>query len=194
MAVICPLVEGYVDDAVASRLLEFTGHQMGTVYGLKGSGYIRRTVGGFNRAAKGINYLTLIDLMDSGIACAPDVVRDWVPHRKRGMIFRVVVREIESWILADRFGIAAFLSVAEHRVPLNPENEPDPKLALVNLARRSRRKTLKNAIIPENGMSGVTGRLYTTEVRRFVFDHWSVPNAMMNAPSLRKCVERLQAF
>ncbi len=56
------------------------------------------------------------------------------------MCFRVAVREVEAWLLADREQIARFLSIARSRVPQSPETLDNPKQRLVELARHSRRR------------------------------------------------------
>lgn len=47
------LVEGVVDEAVAARLVELSGHQVGSSLGKQGIGYIRKRIAAFNRAARG---------------------------------------------------------------------------------------------------------------------------------------------
>lgn len=111
MAVINPFVEGDIDEAVAIRLIRHTGHDAGTTYGRRGIGYIKDKISAFNRSAGAIRYLTLVDLMDTGFACPPDVLRGWLPHPGAQMQLRVVVREIESWLLADTDVLSEFLSI-----------------------------------------------------------------------------------
>lgn len=194
MPTINAIVEGDLDEAVAVRLIAEAGHEPGLVYGRRGIGYVREKISAFNRSARQIAYLTLVDLMDTRIACAPEVRRQWVPHPNVGMLFRVAVREIESWLLADRQGIAQYLSVPITRIPANPEALPDPKQSLVNIARRSRSRRLRQSVVPAAGSSAQTGRLYVAELKQFVQDAWSVPNAATNSPSLARCFHRLQAF
>jgi hypothetical protein len=194
MSAVNAIVEGDLDEAVALRLIVDTGHDPGVIYGRRGIGYIREKVSAFNRSANQIAYLTMIDLMDTRLPCAPEVVRQWLPHPNRGMLLRIVVREIESWLLADREGIAAFLAVPLTRVPINPEQLPDPKQALVNVARKSRRRRLRQSLVPAQGSVAQTGRLYVTELRAFVQNHWDVTNAAMHSVSLAKCLGRLRAF
>ena len=160
MAVINPLVEGDLDEAVAIRLIEHTGHNVGITYGRHGIGYIQQKLAGFNRSARGIRYLTLVDLMDTGIGCAPDVVRNWLPHPQQGMQLRVVVREIESWLLADTIGLAGFLSVRPALISSTPETVPDPKQNLVNIARRSRKRATKTALVPVPNSTAQVGPRY----------------------------------
>jgi hypothetical protein len=194
MPVISALVEGDVDAAVAVRIIEETGHEPGLVYGRRGFGYIRDKIGAYNRSARQIAYLALVDLMDTRLACAPAVRAQWLPHANPGMIFRIVVREIESWLLADREGIASFLSVPLARVPLHPETLPDPKQAMVNTARRSRRPAIRRSMVPEDGSRAQTGRLYANELCAFAQGNWNVTRAAANASSLARCLGRLRAL
>lgn len=194
MAYVNALVEGAVDEAVSTRLIAETGHVIGTVYGKRGFGYVREKIAAFNNSAHTVRYLALVDLMDTPFTCPPDVVSNWLPHPKGGMLFRVVVREIESWIMADRDGIAEFLGIRSTKVPSNPELESDPKQTLVNLARRSRRKSVRDELVPRPGSTAATGRLYSSALSRFVQTNWNVAKARACSPSLDRCMARLAAL
>lgn len=192
MAVIYSLVEGVIDEAVAVKLIEATGHVHGARYGKRGSGYIKNKIQDFNNTAKNIYYLTLVDFMDTGLPCPGDVVRSWLPNCEPKMIFRVVVQEIESWLLADRKNISKFLNINQVRVPTSPELLSDPKLELVNLARNSRSRSVRAAIAPESGLHAPVGKLYTSEITSFVRTHWDINLARRYAPSLDKCLKCLE--
>lgn len=194
MAVINPLVEGDMDEAAAYRLISATGHVPGTCYGKKGCGYIKQKIKGFNRSARGIYYLTLVDLMDTDLSCPPEVMEEWLTHPEPNMLFRVVVRELESWLLADRESIAEFLSVSLTRIPRNPEAIEDPKRELINIARHSRRPSVRRAIVPDAGSTAQVGRLYVSEMNIFINSHWNLAAARSHAPSLDKCMHRLESL
>jgi hypothetical protein len=191
--VIDTLVEGVTDEAVARKLIEYTKHSVGTGYGKHGKDYLKKKAWGFNeRASYGNPILMLVDFMDTGLACAPEVVTVWLPDRSPKMLFRVVVRELESWLLADTKRIASYLKIAETLIPNNPEKLPDPKQTLVNLARRSRLRKIREAMIPATGVSTVVGPAYTAAVEEFVIKHWNVDSALNKAPSLQSCINRLR--
>jgi len=192
MAVINYLVEGEIDKAVAIRIINAVGHEAGVGYGKRGKDYIKQKIGKFNLTAKSINYLALVDFMDTDCACPAEVISTWLPHKNKLMYFRVVVREIESWLLADRKTIAKFLSVGIEKIPINPENESDPKQKLVNIARTSRSKSIRSALVPEQNSTAQVGRLYTSEIKRFISDFWELNAARKNSPSLNKCLNRLE--
>ena len=194
MTIINTLVEGLLDEAVAARLIAATGHQPGVSYGKKGFTHIKEKVRGFNQTAKTIYYLTLVDLMDTRLSCSPEVIKAWIPHRQPKMVFRVVEREIESWLLADRQGIARFFHVNLKDVPSDPEHLPDPKQAVVNLARKSKSKKIREALIPDPGSTAREGRLYNSEMLNFINSLWDIEQARLHARSLDKCVKRLEAI
>jgi len=187
------LVEGIIDEIVGCKVLQFCGHKPGTTYGKKGWTYIRDKLFGFNvRAQYGNPILVLVDFMDTGFMCPPELVRYWLPDRCPKLLLRVVVREIESWLLADRLTIADFLRVPLARVPYNPDQIPDPKQTLVNLARRSRSRRIREEIVPSWGSSSGVGPGYNIMIAEMVQNYWDVGRASAVSPSLNRCIKRLR--
>lgn len=185
------LVEGPLDEAVARRLIHHTGHQAGATFGKQGASYLRQKVAGFNvRASYGNPMLMLVDFADTGLDCPPAVLPAWLPHRSPKLLLRVVVNEIESWLLADHLGIGGFLGLSGAVVPEDPERLADPKRALVNLVRRSRRRAAK-ALVPQPGISASVGPGYVSEMQAFVAERWNVDAARRRAASLDRCLLRL---
>jgi len=194
MGLINIFVEGEIDEAVARKIIIATGHTPGTVYGKYGSDYIRKRVNGFNNAAAYVAYLTLVDFMDTGLMCPPEVVASWLPHRNQRMIFRVVEREIESWLLADRQNIANFMKVSLDKIPQYPETLKDPKQSLISIARGSKSSKVRSAIVPRQGSIAQVGKLYTSEIINFINTMWNIESARVIAPSLDKCLIALEAM
>ncbi|HEU0178839.1 MAG TPA: DUF4276 family protein [Blastocatellia bacterium] len=193
MAIIHTLVEGLMDESVANRLIKMAGHTPGTCFGKKGYAKIQAKVRGFNQTSVGANYLVLVDFMDTGLGCPAEVVSQWVPHRRPNLLFRIVVRELESWLLADKENLADFLNVSVAKISADPEQLKDPKLTLVNLARSSRSKSIREALVPDpDSVTAKEGRLYTSEMVRFIQERWDITNARDNSESLNKCCIRLE--
>lgn len=180
-----------MDEVLANRLIEYAGCVPGTTYGKKGCGYIKKKVGGFNQAAENINYLTLVAFMDTGLSCPPEILSNWLPYPKPGMLLRAVVNELESWLLADRSSLAQFLKINIERIPLDPEAADDPKQTLVNLARKSRSSKIRSALVPDHGSTSSVGKLYPTEMMKYIQDIWDINLAREIAPSLDRCLIRL---
>lgn len=108
------------------------------------------------------------------------------------MLLRCVVRELEAWLLADRRGIADHLGVALAGVARDVERLEDPKRTLVALAQRSRRRRLRDLLVPPKGTTATQGRGYTGELARLVAERWDVGAARRLAPSLDGCVRALE--
>ena len=191
MAIINFLVEGIVDEAVAIRLAHFTGYEPGTCFGKKGCGYIRKKISDFNLSAEGMNVLALVDLMDTRLSCPAEALSQWLPHRHSNMTFRLVVREIESWLLADSEAMADFLGVRVASIPSKVELLDDPKRTLIDLARTSPKRNIRESLVPKDGISATEGILYNIEMTNFVREFWDVEKARLKAPSLDKCIIRL---
>lgn len=180
------LVEGPLDVAVGRVLLRHTRNEVGNIYGQEGRGYIEAKIEGFNKFAEHAPILAIVDL-DSD-SCAPDLISKVLPSPSSGMIFRVAVRTIESWLLADRSAIARFLSISPAIIPPQPEALPRPKDKLLSLARRSR----KHRSLVQLGAS--VGPRYTTEMISYIESFWSIERAKDNSDSLKRCLRNLQAI
>lgn len=191
MAVINVLVEGDVDEFIATKIIHTAGHERGVVYGRQGYRYIKNKCSGFNAAAQGGYILSLVDLMDTGFDCPPTLIDSWLPNRHANFVFRVVVREIESWVLADSNAVARFLQINRNKIPSEVERLPDPKQTFINLIRNCRAKNLREEMVPSEGSTASVGKLYSSNMARFVRDYWNVEEACSNSASLSRCVQKL---
>jgi len=148
--VITAAAEGIVDEAVVQRLIEHIGAKIGPVYGRRGKDHLRKNLGGYNQAARFAPWLVLMDL-NSDAECAPALRAAMLSAEAPMMRLRIVVREVEAWLLADRERFATFLGVAAGGLPVCPEAEPDPKHSVVVVAQRSKRRALREDIVPRPG-------------------------------------------
>jgi len=101
---------------------------------------------------------------------------------------------VESWLLADREALAQFLGISVHHLPQNPEEELNPKQVMVNLARRSRYRVIKEDMIPPLNSSGSVGKNYRGQLEKFVVEKWRADRAQINSPSLQRAIHSLQQF
>jgi hypothetical protein len=99
--VVTGAVEGDLDEALLRRILGGVGMSLGVVYGRKGKRFLLEAVKGFNNAAQYSPWVVLVDL-DHDCDCAPPCVRKWLARPAAHMCFRVAVRSVEAWLLADR--------------------------------------------------------------------------------------------
>lgn len=188
-------VEDLLGEVFAQELLKGSGRKfaVGNCLGHKGFGYLKKNVRAFNKSAKGIPILVLTDL-DRG-KCAPLLIADWLQNPKdNNLIFRVAVREIESWLLADRDSIAKFLGLSLSDLPLNPDEILDPKALVIMLAEKSRKRNVRKAIVPARKSTAKIGPDYNGMLSFFVQSEWSLKNAIKYSPSLFRAYEAIKAF
>jgi hypothetical protein len=108
------------------------------------------------------------------------------------MCFRVAVRAVEAWLLADRESLAGFLRVSPSRVPPDPESLDEPKQAMVNLARQSRSRAVQEDMVPRPGSGRSVGPAYASRLIEFAQSTWRPEIAATRSDSLRRCCERLR--
>jgi hypothetical protein len=150
------IAEGSTEEFVAEKLLPFCGHELHYVYGKYGCNYIRRRAAKFQYLATKLSgVLVLTDFRDSGAACVPEALHEYIyknlPNPPETFLCRFAVNEMESWLLADREKISKFLGISVSRIPERPEDEEFPKKTLVNLARISKIRMIRDGIVPPPG-------------------------------------------
>ena len=109
-------------------------------------------------------------------------------------LLRIAARKVESWFIADAGNLARYLGVSAHRVPRDPDSLPDPKRTLVNLARQSRRRPVREDVVPEPGPSAPVGKNYVRVMEEFVEQHWDPLVARKNSRSLARAIKAIQSI
>ena len=184
-------VEDRLSDAVATKILETFGVKIVKRIGFQGKSDLERKTPELNRAANGIMVFMLTDL-DSPRECPLGLIRSWVRGNLNPRFFlRVAVMEVESWVMADRIGFAAFLSVPSHRIPSLTDNILNPKEFLLSLARKSKKKTVREALVPAQGAILSVGNEYNTLLSEFVREYWDLERAATASPSLKRTLDRI---
>jgi hypothetical protein len=186
-------VEGKHDEPVARRIIAHLGLETAAVYIAGGKAPLDAKLGGYNNAAKGAPWLVLRDF-DHDAPCASALLTTKLPSPARLMRLRFPVRAVESWLLADTERISAFLSVAVGRVPELPDLEAHPKQTLVNLARRSRKRAIREDMVPAEGTSAIVGPGYTSRLIEYASTHWRPAIAARRSPSLARCIAALETL
>lgn len=186
-------VEGPTDEALVRRLIAHVGAQPGTVYGMQGKNHLRQKIRGYNSAARYSPWLVLADL-DWGPACAPELRQRWLPSSAPLLCLQFAVRAIEAWLIADAQKLAYFLQVAAQSIPPQPESLSDPKQMMVDLARHSRSRAIREDMAPRQGSGRRVGPAYTSRLIEFINQHWRPDIAAPRARSLDQtlqCLRRL---
>ncbi|QQR86000.1 MAG: hypothetical protein IPJ76_15540 [Flavobacteriales bacterium] len=142
---------------------------------------------------QGVAHIVLTDLDRND--CAPSLIeRLAVPSIPGQMIFRVAVREVESWLLADRSGMAGMIGLPVAKLPMEPDLIEDPKQYLLNLVRKCKKTRLKRDVLPELGSSASKGVFYNDRFGSFARTEWNVDAAAKHSQSLNRTLLRLGTF
>ena len=159
----------------------------------RGAGNIKRSVSKYKNSSHVFPHLVLTDLDDAICPAALRVHWD-VADLPARMLFRVAVRETESWLLGDRTGFARFAGIPLNKMPLRPEILSRPKETLMSLTKRGRNRRLAVELVPAAGSGARIGPLYNERLVPFVVGQWDIDAAGAQCPSLQRMRDRLQGF
>lgn len=173
-----------VEDPLSEAVLRTILHQsnrryiVGNCYSKHGFGYLKKNIKGFNNAAQGTPYIVLTDL--DRAECPQELIQEWLPYTKHpNLLFRIAVREVEAWLLADSDSFAKFLGVSQ---------------TLINIARKSRNRELHEAIVPRSNSTAKVGRDYNGQLIYFVNNYWQMEVAKLCSPSLQRAINAISKF
>lgn len=162
---------------------------IGKILGRRGNTYIRSNLRSFNEAARFTPFIVLTDL--DMIDCVPKLLEEWISFNKsQNLFFNVAIREAEAWLIADRRGFANYLGVSASSVERNVEDIIDPKQYIVSMARRSRKRYIREGIIPAG--TAKVGKLYNSILEKFIQEEWNIQEAKANSISLTRFITKLQ--
>ncbi len=192
---IAVIVEDELSGAVMRKLITVSGRNfmIDRMINTRGCGTIKSGMEKFKSSSHALPHVVLTDL--DNYPCPLALLNNWgATNLPQQLLFRIAVREVEAWLLADREGIAEFLHVAVNKVPHDPEADIDPKRTLINLARRSRKKRLAQELTPSPGSAAQIGPLYNARLSEFVNTSWDIDRAKLLAESLSRTLNRLSVF
>ena len=181
--------EGYLDFAVADRLLSRHGHIAVPTIGPNDRARVLKAVSRIAHADTAGRWLVLCDLDQD--ECAPGLIARLWPDAPPSVCLRVAVREIESWLLADP-GIGSFLHVPNALIPNHPDELAAPKRRLVELARASTSRQIRSDLVPSSRSKNPIGRRYNPTMIHFVRNHWNPQRAAQRSPSLQRTLNAVQ--
>ena len=189
------VVEDALSEAVLKEMLKQSQRpfSVGNCLNRGGYGYIKKIIPGLNHGAKGMPYLVLTDLDNA--ECPLSLISSWLSQPKHpNLIFRVAIKEVEAWVLAHREAFAEFLDVSVDLIPGDVDEIADPKQLLINLARKSRKRNLRDAIVPASNSTAKIGKDYNGQLIQFVQQSWQVEPAQASSRSLQRAMNALITF
>ena len=183
------IVEGPTDIPVVTALMRAAGWVNGEFAFTRanGKGVIDRDIKKYWEAARFIPYVIFRDLDRDEGGC-PVAVRSMLSSKTPGespdLLIRIVDQCIESWILADRQGVAEF---CERPIASVRPRDSRPKDHLLQLFQKAQ---FKDAVLREDGKLAF-GPAYATHLHHLMTHHWSIERAAAESDSLRRALERL---
>lgn len=182
--------EDPLHEALLRKTFAQLGFSVGKCFSHGGSGYLKTKIKAFNHAARVMPFLVLTDL--DQVECAPALIKDWLSFPKHpNLLFRVAVREVESWVLAHRESFSKYLGISQSKIPSNVDEVIDPKQLLINLARKSKFRKIREAIVPRSESSAKQGPDYNGALTTYLNEYWDINKAASNSPSLKKMIDAL---
>ena len=158
--------------------------------GRQGIGFIAGKLRGLNEAAQGMRILVLAD-RDRPDNCPIELIQGWVGGpQSQNLVVRLAEMETESWIIADRERLATYLEIPLVRVPQTPDELGNAKETLVNLARLSRSRRIRDDMCPAARAVTRVGPAYNQRLDDFLRTSWRVDAAARFSPSLARAVRR----
>ncbi|MBM0169428.1 hypothetical protein [Altererythrobacter sp. C41] len=186
--------ESELDLSVAHKILSHFGYEVYGSFNKGGHAKLDANLPGYANASQQCPWLVLRD-MDAA-ECPVSLADQLIPnrHNYQNLLFRVVVREIESWILADRAVFANFLGISQVHIPAQPESVEKPKQTLMALAAHSRHRRLREGLIPREGSGARVGPEYNAILQKFVTSHWDAVRASDRADSLARLMRHIERW
>jgi len=194
MIYITLVYEDVLSEAVMTQILNHFPNKFEILntYPGNGFGYLKTNIKGFNQASKVNPHFMLTDL--DNYKCPVELIHDWMNFELHpDFILRIAIREVESWVLADRENLSRFFNVSIINFPKDSDMVPDPKNTLIQLAKRSNKRAIKEDIVPINQNAKI-GPNYNGCLSDFVFNFWDIEKAILHSESLRRAIKRLSDF
>lgn len=134
----------------------------------------------------------VICIADTDGQCAALLRQAWLPHDvPNAFQLRLAVTEAESWLLADHEAVVNAWGVPISKLPRAPDTELDPKLVVLDLAKRSRVRLVRREVVSESDPTK-PGTGYNQHVCQLAREHWSAQRAAERSPSLARAIRRVK--
>jgi hypothetical protein len=165
------------------------------VMGKRGFGYFQSRIDQIRRSASSLIFIAFLDGDELGDTCPSDAINQWFNSRNPNNIYvRFAFYELESWLLADRANLAAFLNVSPGVLPVVDDQRRNTKELLVQLARRSRRREIVHDLVPAPGLTAIVGPAYNARISEFIRTSWDVRAAATQNVSLARACRCVAAI
>lgn len=171
--------EGACDLRAIEAITDFYSLKIQAKYDCRGKPNLDKRLSGFLTASAYSPWIILRDL-DQDATCPAALITTMHITAPPLCRFRIVVRAIEAWLLADWQGLSDWLKVKPSLIPSQPELLANPKQSMAQLAAHSKSRTLRNRLVarPEDG--SIVGPEYGSALYEFIDKHWDPERAVRN--------------
>lgn len=108
---------------------------------------------------------------------------------------RVVVNEIESWLMGDTESFARFFHVSKDLLPNSPETLENPKAELLNICSKSKKVEIRRGVTAVFRDSNLrSGPEYVRYLNDFAINEWKPEAAALQCPSLQRALRALKSL
>lgn len=192
MTPIAIATEDELSEAIALRLIAEVPepHQITSKLRKGGFGYLRSKMNNWRQMAAHQVVVVLTDLDRAN--CLVEFHNAWLSEKPlpANLLLRVAVREVESWVLADHVALRALIGT-KGALPAQPDELPDPKQFLLQLAKTAPKAVREDLIKTAPGHLA-QGLGYNARLTELVFSQWCPQRAAERSPSLARARIRLQ--
>lgn len=184
--------EDELSEAMGKRLLKEAGYDLepSPLLRRNGFGYLRSKMDSWCEMAarKPVVLLTDLDMT----ACPMALREDWMGAHKTpdNLVLRIVVREIESWVLADHDAIRTLIG-NRGTLPPHPDVLPDPKQYLLRLIAKQAPRHIREDLVAEKGAIASQGIGYNARLCEWVRTVWCPERAALRSKSLHRAKLRI---
>ncbi len=186
------VVEGFTDRAAGEALLRSKGLDVDyrRVIVTNGKSTLDRRLDKYNEAAKRAPWLVLRDADRDADDCVVQLRHALLPQANQAaaMCFRLAVRSLDAWLMADQGAFSEFFGVSPSSVPAAPDSLDDPKRELVAACRRSHKALIRKGMTPPSGSVRATGPEYASMVSEYAATAWRPMLAANASPSLARAL------
>jgi hypothetical protein len=184
--------EDELSEAVALRLISELKRPHYVTHTLRrnGFGYLRSKMDSWRQIAQHQMMIVLADLDRAN--CLVEFRNQWVAGRPLPdtLVFRIAVREVESWVLADHVAMRELVGT-RGVLPAEPDALAEPKQTLLGFARAAPKRVREDLLKTSSGQLS-QGLGYNARLTTWVNAAWDPERAAARSPSLARARLRLQ--
>jgi hypothetical protein len=192
MIPIAVATEDELSEAIALRLISELKRPHHVTHALRrnGFGYLQSKMDSWCQMAEHQIMMVLTDLDQAN--CLVEFRDQWLADRPlpTSLIFRIAVREVESWVLADHQAMRELVG-KKGVLPTQPDALPDPKQALLGLGKTAPKSVRDDLIRTIDGQLR-QGVGYNARLKHWINTAWSPERAAERSPSLFRARIRIQ--